>query len=112
MALQLPPVPDLVCSRSRSSCGGQVLGHKFLHGTMRVMWGELPEPLDLDESDLNFHHFQLPHLRDPDAHQARHQGEDARRHEGLGQGAHGQAQGKARRKGEIAAWKSLAAGIF
>ena len=44
-------------------------------------------------------HFQLPHLRDSDAHQARDQGANARWHEGLGQEADGKAQGKAGRKG-------------
>ena len=44
-------------------------------------------------------HFQLPHLRDSDAHQARDQGENAWWHEGLGQEADGKAQGKAGRKG-------------
>ena len=50
-------------------------------------------------SDVPTHVLQLPHLRDPDAHQARHQGADARRREGLGQEADGEAQGKAGRKG-------------
>ena len=50
--------------------------------------------------DVTTLRLQLPYLRDPDAHQARDQGENAQRHEGLGQEADGEAQGKAGRKGK------------